>query len=251
MNLTGQSIGGTQESQQNFIDTISQDRSTSRRAPDRYSPRKAPIANQFALGYTYHDVLDADHEGMQTSRRSEDLVLIGADLLARISLHLLSDPSPAFIQLLKPLLRAESIPNTLIVVLLDWGQASQWLRQLRTWLRLLRPLLESLDNDCQDAMEALMTSWRKRGRESGGTSTEAASSTDGGASLPLGTGEWDDPLGLPLCVVCQNVSIRSVEVIITAGLMMGRRIKWSHWTRTRTGGSRTLILCSRICEQSC
>ncbi len=26
--------------------------------------RKAPVANQFALGYTYQDVLDADHEGM-------------------------------------------------------------------------------------------------------------------------------------------------------------------------------------------
>lgn len=32
-----------------------------RRPPDR--GRRPPIANQFALGYTYQDVLDADQDG--------------------------------------------------------------------------------------------------------------------------------------------------------------------------------------------
>jgi dynein light intermediate chain 1 len=51
-----------------------------------------------------------------------------------------------------------------------------------------------------------MISWRDRGRGGnaldGGVSTTA---TDGDVSLPLGPGEWEEALGLPLCVVCQNV----------------------------------------------
>lgn len=35
----------------------------SRRTGDRHGSKQPPIANSFALGYTYHDVLDADHEG--------------------------------------------------------------------------------------------------------------------------------------------------------------------------------------------
>lgn len=35
-----------------------------KRAQDRHGSRQPPIANNFALGYTYYDVLDADHEGL-------------------------------------------------------------------------------------------------------------------------------------------------------------------------------------------
>lgn len=57
-------------------------------------------------------------------------------------------------------------------------------------------------------MEETMTSWRERGR--GGSSTNldgtpSATAADSDGSLPLGPGEWTEPLGLPLCVVCQNV----------------------------------------------
>lgn len=55
-----------------------------------------------------------------------------------------------------------------------------------------------------------MTDWRERRR--GGRVA-----TDGGGgmaelkenvSVPLGAGEWDEAVGLPICVVCQNVSRR-------------------------------------------
>ena len=54
-----------------------------------------------------------------------------------------------------------------------------------------------------------MLSWRDRGRGGGSTNldgTGTAAGAEGDVSLPLGPGEWDDWLGLPLCVVCQNVS---------------------------------------------
>jgi dynein light intermediate chain 1 len=71
---------------------------------------------------------------------------------------------------------------------------------------LLRPLLISLDEDCKEKMEEVMISWRDRGR--GGSTLDGGGSTatEGDVSLPLGPGEWEEALGLPLCVVCQNVS---------------------------------------------
>jgi hypothetical protein len=56
-------------------------------------------------------------------------------------------------------------------------------------------------------MEEVMISWRDRGR-GGGTNldgTGAAPAGEGDVALPLGPGEWEDALGLPLCVVCQKV----------------------------------------------
>jgi dynein light intermediate chain 1 len=132
---------------------------------------------------------------------------MGIDILARLSLYLLADPSPSFTPLLQPLLTPETIPNTLIVILLDWSEPWFWLRQLRDWIRLLRTLLVSLSVESKEKMEEVMLSWRDRGR--GGNNldgTPTASGTDGDVSLPLGPGEWEEGLGLPLCVVCQNVS---------------------------------------------
>jgi hypothetical protein len=53
--------GGTPETQRDFLESVSTDLTNNRKPPDR--GRKPPIANQFALGYTYQDVLDTDHEG--------------------------------------------------------------------------------------------------------------------------------------------------------------------------------------------
>ncbi|KAL5598942.1 hypothetical protein BROUX41_003739 [Berkeleyomyces rouxiae] len=179
-------LGGSPDSQREFLESLSS--GEQRWNSDRQSDAP-PIANNFALGYTYYDVLEGDQE----------------DTLARISLHLLSTPSPSFTSLLQPLLTPETIPDTLIVVLLDWSQPHLWLRQLREWILMLRQVLITLDDDCGEAMEQLMDEWRDRGR--GGSSLNldgTQANEDAGAALPLGPGEWDDALGLPLCVVCQN-----------------------------------------------
>lgn len=54
--------GGSTDSQREFLETLSAD--DTRKTSDRQSSKQPTIANNFALGYTYHDVLDADHEGM-------------------------------------------------------------------------------------------------------------------------------------------------------------------------------------------
>ncbi|KAK0717353.1 dynein light intermediate chain-domain-containing protein [Lasiosphaeria miniovina] len=180
-------LGGTVDSQREFFESLST--TELRRTLDRQPSKKPPVANSFALGYTYYDVLDADQE----------------DTLARISLYTLTSPEPAFASLLKPLLTPQSIPNTLIVVLLDWSQPWKWMRQLREWILLLRTVLVSLSDECKSTMEEAMVSWRDRGR-GGGTNLDgtAVTASDGDVSLPIGPGEWEDALGLPLCLVCQN-----------------------------------------------
>lgn len=180
-------LGGTPELQREFLESLSTDEIKSEEGSQ--NTKKPPMANHLALGYTYHDVLDADHE----------------DTLARLSIFLLSDPSPSFTSLLKPLLTPKTIPITLVVILLDWTQPWFWLAQLKAWIRLLRSLLFSLDNECQEKMKETMIFWRDRGRGNkilDGTST--SNSMEDGLKLPLGSGEWDEALGVPLCVVCQN-----------------------------------------------
>lgn len=58
-------LGGTVESQREFIESLSNN--DLRRNFDRGN-KIPPVANQFALGYTYYDLLDADHEGRLDSR---------------------------------------------------------------------------------------------------------------------------------------------------------------------------------------
>lgn len=70
--------------------------------------------------------------------------------------------------------------------------------------------MDNLGSEEQSEMDELMESWKQRGRTGGstnldGTPAATAAGTDGDSSLPQGPGEWSDALGLPLCVVCQNV----------------------------------------------
>lgn len=60
-------LGGSVDSQRDFLAGLStQDH---RRNADRQTTTKIPpIANSFALGYTYYDVLDADQDGTPPAR---------------------------------------------------------------------------------------------------------------------------------------------------------------------------------------
>jgi len=54
-------LGGNSDSQREFLESLSN--SSEKRSLDRQSSKPPPVANSFALGYTYYDVLDADQEG--------------------------------------------------------------------------------------------------------------------------------------------------------------------------------------------
>ncbi|KAI9726952.1 MAG: hypothetical protein M1828_000300 [Chrysothrix sp. TS-e1954] len=190
------SLGGTPDSQRDFLEGLSHSDNPQQRSRNlgRSRTKPPPIANRFALGYTYHDIVDADHD----------------DVLARLSLHFLSTPHPSFMPLLTPLFPPSSIPDSLVVVLLSWNEPCEWLAQLRAWIRVIRAALARTDNATKDAMDDNMKAWTERRK--GNVSVAASDSqtpalgTDtgsGGAARPPGPGEWDEPLGVPLCVVCQ------------------------------------------------
>ncbi|RBQ73263.1 hypothetical protein FVER14953_03940 [Fusarium verticillioides] len=183
-------LGGTPENQREFLESLSS--SEPKRNADRL--KIPPIANNFALGYTYYDVLDTDQD----------------DTLARVSLYFLSQPSPEFASLVAPLLTPETIPNTALIILLDWSQPHLWLRQIWTWVQVIQEVLKKVDTEQHAIMEEVMSTWKERGRGGAttnldGTPSATATGGDGDSALPLGPGEWEEPLGLPLCVVCQNV----------------------------------------------
>ena len=91
-------------------------------------------------------------------------------------------------------------------MLLDWNEPWLWVRQLRDWIILLRGITSDLDKASKETMEEVMKEWQQRKRgvstyDTGGSGT----GSEGNVTLPLSQGEWDEPLGLPLCVVCHNV----------------------------------------------
>ncbi|KAL8866412.1 MAG: hypothetical protein Q9174_006317 [Haloplaca sp. 1 TL-2023] len=179
-------LGGSPELQREFLETLESD--TTRRPQDR-KRKKPPIANELALGYTYQHVLDADQD----------------DILARLSIYLLSESSPAFSALIKPLLTPKSIPETLVVLLLDWAEPWSWARQVRDWIRFLKGITTTWDDDRKIAAEETMKDWQQHKR---GASYEGGASinSETAVNIPLGQGEWDEPLGLPICVACHGTA---------------------------------------------
>jgi dynein light intermediate chain 1 len=184
-------LGGTPEQQREFLETVNPETERPRYQKDRQKKQKPPISNLYALGYTYQDILDADQE----------------DTLARLNVYMLSSPSSSFAPLLKPLLTTETVPNTLITILLDWSDPFKWPRQLRQWIRILRSVVVTLDEDVKIELQETMTAWKeKRVGPDAPTSMPGADKQEQKQTqvAPLGPGEWDEELGVPLSVVCVN-----------------------------------------------
>jgi dynein light intermediate chain 1, cytosolic len=174
------------------------------------------------------------------------------DILARLSIYLLSDPSPSFAPLLRPLLTPISIPETLIVILLDWTNPWTWVRQLREWIRLLRSVLVSLDSETKFVMEEVMTEWRGRRRGLDASSGTGVANSGGPFTIPLGPGEWDEGLGIPMCVVCQGVRMEQLSWILAMSSLLAdssltlcdsfRLTRLRSWKKSTVGEKRNSIL---------
>ncbi|KIW27221.1 uncharacterized protein PV07_06980 [Cladophialophora immunda] len=196
-------LGGTPDQQRGFLEQLNPPNQRARYANNdrRRQPRIAPVSNRYALGYTYHDVLDADQE----------------DVLARMNIYMLANPSANFAPLLKPLFTPKTVKDTLITILLDWSDPLKWARQLRQWIRLLRAVILTLDEQTKIEMEEIMTAWKEKrvgpdapsAQPGSGSSTTTAEQR---SIVPPGPGEWDEGLGIPLSIVCiQAEKIQDLE----------------------------------------
>ena len=96
------------------------------------------------------------------------------------------------------------------MILLDWSEPWNWVRQIRGWIQFLGEVLRSLDDDTKNVMEETIHEWQQ-GRKGGAMAYDTAGRGTTGSEtstiIPLGPGEWDEALGMPLCVVCYNVSM--------------------------------------------
>lgn len=66
----------------------------------------------------------------------------------------------------------------------------------------------TLDDESKIVAEDIMKEWqqRRRGAQYEGGS---AATSDTTINVPLGQGEWEEPLGLPICVACHGVCLSS------------------------------------------
>lgn len=103
------------------------------------------------------------------------------------------------------MINPHTIPDTLIVILLSWTEPWLWVRQLREWIRLFQEVVSSLDSESQAALEDNMAEWQRRRGGASPSGTGGGPGSDGKVTIPLSQGEWDEALGLPLCLVCQSV----------------------------------------------
>ena len=184
-------LGGTSDQQNEFLQSIKREPVQSRYQYRHQKPREVPVSNRYALGYTYQDVLDED----------------GEDVLARLSIYMLASPSASCAPLLRPLFQETNVADTLVTILLDWGDPFAWPRLLRQWIRLLRSLMSSLDDKVRDRMNESMMAWKEKRAGSEALATHAGvgtMDTKASAVLPLGPGEWEEELGVPLSVICLN-----------------------------------------------
>ena len=208
MLLTPTSVGGTPEQQCDFLNILQPSLSpkSSRRNYHRHNReelKSSTLSNRYALGYNYHDVLDTDEQ----------------DVLARLSVHMLSNPSGAFAPLLNSLFTVKTVSNSVIVILLDWGNVFGWPAELRQWIRVLRQVAAGLGEDVKRTMAEVMEGWKARNPPSSGDGHISTAGPVAGAqgsptvetmssalpsSVPLGPGEWEDEIGVPVCVVCTN-----------------------------------------------
>lgn len=83
--------------------------------------------NDLALGYTFLDVKDEENEAM-----------------ARLGLYQLSLSSPEFLPLLKFAIRSETIPNSCVLILLDWTRPWKFLETLERWIHVLHHLHDEI-----------------------------------------------------------------------------------------------------------
>lgn len=190
-------LGGSPDQQREFLSQLNPEQDSARSRFNQTRRTRPPtLSNKYALGYTYHDVLDADQE----------------DVLARMNVYMLSNPSAVFAPLIKPLLNPKTVKNTLVTILLDWSEPWKWAKQLRQWIRMLRKIVLSLDDETKIEMEENMNAWKER-RMGPDAQKQGDDQKAGTAPVaPPGEGEWDSELGIPLSVVCiQAENIETLE----------------------------------------
>ncbi|KAK9447628.1 dynein light intermediate chain-domain-containing protein [Limtongia smithiae] len=180
--------GGSTDTQNAYLQQF-----VSSAAGTRYTVRASISPSgvaSFALGYAYYDLMDREQD----------------ELLLRLHIYTFPGPQPEYSRLVVDLLSRHDVllEDVLLVVLLDWNEPRRWLRDLaRTILFLKNQIFPELPLDeyshgIKKAAERykLLSSTSFRSELGHGLSLNV--------DVPLGTGEYDAPLGVDMLVAVMN-----------------------------------------------
>ncbi|KAJ3103482.1 hypothetical protein HDU97_010065 [Phlyctochytrium planicorne] len=157
-----------------------------------YSPGQLDSnASQLALTYSFFELLDEDAE----------------DPTARIGMYELSSDD-AFSPLIKFVINAETISNTMVLLCLDWNKPWRFFALLEKYLILLQQHIDTLAAENRAVVEEEKEKLENYIREfkDAGTGAQVSSSIPGikseSLALSLGDGVLTHNLGIPIVVVC-------------------------------------------------
>ncbi|BFZ63876.1 hypothetical protein YB2330_005013 [Saitoella coloradoensis] len=187
-------LGGGATGAQEFVESLMRVQGAEKKSARQRKHTQAPLTTELALGYTYLDIEDAEHE----------------DILTRLGLYSLPAPAPSYEPILAQAVAASPISDNLLLILLDWATPWTWLSEIRQWVQTLKRVtgrIRESDALAEEAMDRLIEDWEMRIRnytENARATTATSEAAVSDVALPLSSGQFDDPLGLPLMVVCHN-----------------------------------------------
>lgn len=118
--------------------------------------------------------------------------------------------------LLQDFLTTQNMHDIIACVLLDWKRPQSWLRELSFWIGHLKNVLTNLSKSHPHIaadLEHFTEHWSTYLRSfsdppSAGPKVETIKHL--AAMAPLAEGQFDDPLGIPIYCIAQNVSLLDI-----------------------------------------
>ncbi|KAI8980273.1 dynein light intermediate chain-domain-containing protein [Pilobolus umbonatus] len=94
------------------------------------NPNEENKKNDLALGYSFIDMKDEENEAM-----------------ARLGIYQLGLSSPEFLPLLKFAIRADTLPDSCVLILLDWTRPYEFITTLQKWISVLHHLIAEINKE--------------------------------------------------------------------------------------------------------
>ncbi|KAJ7068679.1 dynein light intermediate chain-domain-containing protein [Mycena amicta] len=192
----------------------------------------------FAVGYDFSDVRDDAEE----------------DTLARLSVYTVPSSAPAYTALLPHFVPPRSaLPNTLVMIVLDWTRPWTFIEELETWLQWVERWtrgdgareLEIVREETRERLQAHLQHYSEPSIDP----PAAPSSISGSALLPLGPGTLThNSAGVPIVVACTKADLidESGDPVVGAsgmgGMVRGKGGEWEERTDSIMQVLRTVCL---------
>lgn len=129
--------------------------------------------------------------------------------LAVIEVYLISEFHISCELLFSELFTPEFLKNCLVCILLDWREPLKWIKELHGWISLIKKTIENFKSSFETGdhiVSDITIAWEYKIRTYSENVSWVPYDTDKNdrVAIPLETGQYDQPLGLPLICVCNH-----------------------------------------------